>query len=59
MNLIKNCKLKIKLSINIVIMIIMLIGFGVISFFGFCYVVIFLDNMVDNNVVLMKEIVKI
>ncbi len=50
MNLIKNRKLKTKLSINIVITTIMLIGLGATSFLGFRHVATLSDNMVDNNV---------
>ncbi|EAF4886854.1 methyl-accepting chemotaxis protein [Listeria monocytogenes] len=59
MNLIKNRKLKTKLSINIVITTIMLIGLGATSFLGFRHVATLSDNMVDNNVAPMKEIAKI
>lgn len=59
MNLIKNRKLKTKLSINIVITTIMLIGLGVTSFLGFRHVADLSDNMVDNNVAPMREIATI
>lgn len=58
-NLIKNRKLKTKLSINIVITTIMLIGLGVTSFLGFRHVADLSDNMVDNNVAPMREIATI
>lgn len=59
MNLIKNRKLKTKLSINIVITTIMLIGLGATSFLGFRHVADLSDNMVDNNVAPMREIATI
>ncbi|MBC1777095.1 methyl-accepting chemotaxis protein [Listeria seeligeri] len=59
MNLIKNRKLKTKLSINIVITTIMLIGLGATSFLGFRHVGDLSDNMVDNNVAPMREIATI
>ncbi|MBK3913479.1 methyl-accepting chemotaxis protein [Listeria ivanovii] len=59
MNLIKNRKLKTKLSINIVITTIMLIGLGVTSFLGFRHVADLSGNMVDNNVAPMREIATI
>lgn len=58
-NLIKNRKLKTKLSINIVITTIMLIGLGATSFLGFRHVADLSDNMVDNNVAPMREIATI